>query len=191
MYSRAPESARTYRDAWLSDTSRGLVIVRYDLTTIWANPVAHQLAAFGINLSDGRLSIGNEAITDSLRRFVVGLDRTAGGWAATVPGGEQIVVRGDPTTPDGMDPAVVLTFQLAHESEKHIVWAGLQATFGLTKTETSIVKRLLGGSGAECIAAETSVTLDTIRTHIRRVYLKLGVRSREQLFARLLQFRVG
>jgi DNA-binding CsgD family transcriptional regulator len=168
-----------------------MAIVQKDLVVVWANPVVHGMVAQGVHIADGRLSIGNRETTESLHRFVEDLDASPAGWATFVSPGEHLVIRADLAVPPDLPPAAVLTFQLTSQASSHLVWADLRKALGLTRSEAAIVEQLLEGHGAEDIAAHSPVTLETVRTHIRRIYHKLGVGSREQLFAKLLQFRVG
>jgi DNA-binding CsgD family transcriptional regulator len=59
------------------------------------------------------------------------------------------------------------------------------AKYGLTNTERKIVSLLATGSTAIEIARASGSSLLTIRTHIKRAYAKMEVRSREKMFARL------
>lgn len=70
-------------------------------------------------------------------------------------------------------------------------WSDFGAVFGLTPAEERIARMLTGGDGVEEIAADAAITVETARTHIRRIYNKVGVGSREHLTAVLLPFRLG
>lgn len=65
----------------------------------------------------------------------------------------------------------------------------LDTAFGLTKAEHRVLLALLDGNEAEALAAMHGVSVETTRTHIRSIYMKVGVGSRERLFARLQHFR--
>lgn len=64
-----------------------------------------------------------------------------------------------------------------------------ESIFGLTASENRIVLALLRGSTADMIAGASGVSVTTVRTHVRKIYQKLGVGSREQLLHRLNQYR--
>lgn len=58
--------------------------------------------------------------------------------------------------------------------------------YGLTKVEKKIAGQLIRGLTAAEIAIENGSALLTVRTHIKRIYSKMGVNCREKLFAQLL-----
>lgn len=66
--------------------------------------------------------------------------------------------------------------------------ADLHSAFGFTQTESRVACRLMGGRTAGETADELGVSLETVRTHIKRAYAKLGVSSREGFFYRLTPF---
>jgi len=64
----------------------------------------------------------------------------------------------------------------------------LKQAFGLTPAEGRVANSLLGGKTAEETAEGLGVSLETVRTHIKRAYAKLGVSSREGFFHMLTPF---
>jgi DNA-binding CsgD family transcriptional regulator len=56
--------------------------------------------------------------------------------------------------------------------------------FGLSKREKEILQLLVEGLSYKQIAAQCFVTLDTISTHIKRIYNKLNIHSRSELSAK-------
>ena len=66
--------------------------------------------------------------------------------------------------------------------------ADLRAAFGLTPTESRVAYHLICGLTAEETAQELGISLETVRTHIKRAYAKLDVSSREAFFHRLTPF---
>ena len=85
--------------------------------------------------------------------------------------------------------AVSLTIHLTG-SRFEARYADLRAPFGLTNAEHQIVIQLVRGRTAEHIASDTGSSVGTVRTHIRNIYAKLDVSSREMLFYRLRPFRI-
>jgi DNA-binding NarL/FixJ family response regulator len=54
----------------------------------------------------------------------------------------------------------------------------------LTPREADVLELLQGGRSNAEIAAALHVSVETVRTHARRIYRKLGVRTRRELRAR-------
>lgn len=65
----------------------------------------------------------------------------------------------------------------------------LAETFDLTRAESRVLSDLLAGHDAEALSVKRGVSIETTRTHIKNIYAKVGVKSREGLFARLQGFR--
>jgi len=55
----------------------------------------------------------------------------------------------------------------------------------LTEREMTVLRLLVGGMSNKEIAKETSVSVNTVKTHVRSIYGKLGVGSRARLVARV------
>lgn len=66
--------------------------------------------------------------------------------------------------------------------------ADLEPMFGVTPCEHQVVVQLLRGYSSREIAAQSAKSILTIRTHVKRAYGKIGVKTRGQLFARLLPY---
>jgi DNA-binding CsgD family transcriptional regulator len=58
-----------------------------------------------------------------------------------------------------------------------------KALFGLTQAETAVAADLVKGLDAGAIAHRAGVSVGTVRTHIRHIFEKAGVRSQAQLVA--------
>jgi DNA-binding CsgD family transcriptional regulator len=67
-------------------------------------------------------------------------------------------------------------------------WADLREAFGLTASEREIAQALSSGLTAEAVAQKLQTSVKTVRTHIRHIYSKLGVSSREELFHKLTPY---
>lgn len=74
------------------------------------------------------------------------------------------------------------------EIDRH--WADLREAFGLTASERDIAQALASGFTAEAVAQELRTSIKTVRTHIRHVYSKLDVSSREELFRKLTPYMI-
>ena len=54
----------------------------------------------------------------------------------------------------------------------------------LTPREAEVMELLQSGKSNAEIANELNVSVETVRSHARRIYRKLGVRTRRELLAR-------
>ena len=64
-----------------------------------------------------------------------------------------------------------------------------QALLGLTHAETAVAAQMAAGAGPQAIAERTGVSTGTVRTHIRNLFAKAGVRSQVELLARFADLR--
>ena len=62
--------------------------------------------------------------------------------------------------------------------------------YGLTRSEHEITRKMLQGHSVAEIAVELNKAELTVRTHIKRLYVKVRVRTKEQLFATILKLMV-
>ena len=64
------------------------------------------------------------------------------------------------------------------------------ANFNLSKRELEVLELLVKGHTYKRIAADTFVSIDTVRSHIKNIYLKLQVNSATEAVAKALQQRL-
>ena len=69
-------------------------------------------------------------------------------------------------------------------------YADLDMVFGLTRTEHRVLLDLLDGRDAVGLSELRGTSVETARTHIRRIYEKMAVGSREELCRRAAPFRL-
>lgn len=67
----------------------------------------------------------------------------------------------------------------------------LQFAYGLTAKEAEAALGLLDGLSPYMIAQRCGVTINTTRTHLKRIYEKIGVQGQTELTARLLKGPIG
>lgn len=76
------------------------------------------------------------------------------------------------------------------DSDGHDIYCDLDQAFGLTAAEHRVLLSLLSGNDADRLTRELGVSIETVRTHIRNIYAKMEVNSRERLFAKVQPFRI-
>lgn len=84
----------------------------------------------------------------------------------------------------GFDPRALVVVR-GMEKENTQLAAALQTAFSLTATEAQIALTLANGKTPENVAARRGVSLATVRTQMKSIYSKLGVRTQVELTARL------
>ena len=176
--------------AWIDGDSRPHLIVDDGLRIHWANSAAvSQLQrAQEIEERGGCLVLSDsEATSTLLRRLstaqsdlvtcVMPLESADGHLlirARRLECGDEILFGMVLVRTDGSDPSR---------------FRDLDKAFGLTPAENRVLLSLLDGKDADQITREVDVSMVTIRTHIRSIYSKLEVNSRERLFAKAMPFR--
>lgn len=156
----------------------------------WLNVAADRLLATrpGLEVRSGGLHATDAANNDALRQL---LDRVIFG-ASTLcierPERDGWILMRARCLDSSASTCIGLSLAEATERNRRS-YEHLDTAFGLTKTEHRVLLALLAGNDADALAAMHHVSVETIRTHIRGIYQKVGVRSREGLFARLQPFQ--
>lgn len=179
-------------EQWMHSDHLPRAILAESLALIWANGAAHRIFEAGTSLvlEDGRLACAESGSTPSLARFVRECDEQVRGFfLADETGSAFTVVRGRVIDASEGHRRLGLVF---YEETAGFLrrYLDVADAFQLTAAEAQVVNQLLEGNTAEEITRRLSVSMATTRTHIRSIYRKLGVTSREALFARLQPFRL-
>lgn len=85
-----------------------------------------------------------------------------------------------------LDSGKVLVIVRDHSHPGALRGEVLKALYGLTDAEVAVAQALLGGRNPESVAAERGVSMPTIRTQVRYILDKAGVRSLRELEGLLL-----
>ncbi|GLS01200.1 hypothetical protein GCM10007859_12110 [Brevundimonas denitrificans] len=184
-----PEAAR-YFDHRAATGRSAEMLVSAELEVLWSNAAALALMSRRgpVSLSDNRLILPLRAQEDSLRAFLTGLDEGVGAWALKVE--DRWLVRAETIAPADAPPAWLLTWQAMAHADRYL-WSDIGAHLRLTSSETRVLRNLVDGLTVDQAADQLAISVQTVRTHVRRIYAKLGVRNRETLFAAVLPYRWG
>lgn len=168
---------------WVDGERRARLIVTRDLDVMWMNEAARALRDDGeaFEVRDGRLMPRSPIIAS-----LVGAARPEEAGCAVVPGegGRHWVawVREVCAPPKAL---IGLTIQRARAE---IRFQALIENHLLTPSEGRIIEMLLAGIETGRVAQALDISIETLRTHLKHAYQKLGVRSRGELFAEALSF---
>lgn len=186
---RGPDVSRYFEHR--AATGRAMeMMVGAELELLWTSAAALAQASLAgpFSLSNDRLILPRRGQEEALRAFLAGLGEEAGVWALEADG--RWLVRAEPIAPAEAPRAWMLTWQAMNGADRYL-WADIGLALRLTPSETRILHSLLNGHTVEQTASRLAVSVQTARTHVRRIYLKTSVNSREQLFAAVLPYRWG
>lgn len=177
---------------WLEREEVARVLVSEDLRLLWANGAARKSLAdeTDLELRDNVLCTYNRAHQAALLDFVAGCGADIR--TLCLPREDSkghVLFRAREVGARGRRRFFGISF---HRSGSDFVarFADLREAFQLTSSEQMVLQRMLDGATAQEISAAAGLSIETVRTHIRNIYVKVDVTSRERLFARLRPYRL-
>jgi len=177
---------------WIDREERARVLVDANLTAHWVSSRAEALmnANNSIQHWNGRILPRDRRIEGELMTFVERATSEVSAQCISDPDtGEQVVLTAT-RLPSPWEHLVGMTIQRT-SYDFSVRLADLKQALGLTRTEARVAHHLFCGNSAEETADNLEVSLETVRTHIKRAYAKLGVSSREQFFHKLTPFVIS
>lgn len=173
-------------ESLLSKRGIGVLLIGEELSVLHSSPVAHsQLAEAGWSITAGQLEQRDECKTSLLRNAFSSC-------FSEQRHKEQSLILGD--FPDSLiisysysrktegDPTAILatTRSLSGgcwEEAEH----RLASTFGLTNRESQLGVHLGRGLGLDDFASQYFLTVNTVKTHLKQLFKKLGVNKQIQV----------
>ncbi|PWG03506.1 helix-turn-helix transcriptional regulator [Sphingosinicella humi] len=156
----------------------------------WTNSAANAELASSQTFADqnGRLVIKTLGQSDAFKQFMEGADMTPSCFCVPAADGNgHMIISCQELAASNRTRYFGLLFRRAGRKEQ-IRCAALDQAFGLTRAEIRTLTSLLDGSTAEEISHDHGTTVATVRSHIKSIYSKLEVRSREALFHKARPF---
>jgi len=176
---------------WLAFDARARLIVSADLRVRWHNPRALEClrGCSSLHLRNRELVFGTPTIQRTFAAFVFTLDDQLRTLALAGDDEDDVLLlRGWGTRRDGV---MLACLEIIRDNDDFVCeYRDIDTVFRLTPAEHRIVVRSLSGHTVTTIAAELGLSVDTVRTHVRHIYSKVGVGSREELLGRLSPYRV-
>ena len=175
---------------WLESVTSGLLLVDGELNVHWSNSIARGWIASQqpLSLVGTRLHLGRSQ--EQLRKLLNRADLDFDGICVPLEGrGSHLVVSARRITAADEAPFYGLIARRTDDLNTRLL--GVDEAFRLTGAEARVLKLLIRGKTAQGIAGHLDISVDTVRTHIRNLYTKLGVSSREALFMRLRPFMIA
>ncbi len=180
-----------YFTFWPFHGTRQAFLLTESLRVIWASSalVAVDRTA-PIRVSGDALIFADRAKQAHFSAFAERVASEPSVWVYEKESAGFLLIRCERFKPDGQAAVLGCLISDTHSQDSH-VWADLGHVFGLTSAEAVLARRLADGELLVNVAVALSITQETAKTHLRRVYAKLGVSSREEFYAKLLPFRVN
>lgn len=175
---------------WIERDPVARLICSDELIIAWTNPAARAALARGGDLEqrDGHLATCDRAQQNELCAFAKGCDQVLATLVLPRHGDDgYLLMRGRRIGPG--DGHIGLTF-FTTGPDFRALHADLERAFGLTPAEHRVLLRMIEGLNADAIADAMDLSIETVRSHIRNLYTKMGVASREAMFARVAPFRL-
>lgn len=156
-------------------------------TIYWMNQAAERcLREFGATLSGRRIQLAQREKQKTFEEFLAGTTAETRSWILDLSGDRLALVFRCRTI--GETGFRILT--IFHPENPPTSVPDVGALFGLTPSETRILEGIVDGRRADDLAESLGISIETVRTHIRRFYNKMGVNSREQMIAKVSAYRV-
>lgn len=175
---------------WVTKETKARLIVDRTMRLLWANAAAHEMLLHGAHIT-----LGDEGVVvrrDELRLMIEQAMRGRADESLFVIEhsddiGSDLLVRFERLREDGGKACFGL--QLIRHAPTPGGWSELLAShFQLTPKQAQVLMRMISGESSEDIARALRISVETVRTHVRDVYGKLRVSSREELFVRVRPF---
>jgi DNA-binding CsgD family transcriptional regulator len=169
--------------AWINRERRARLIVTPRADVLWISAAARALIEAGspLHIQGGRLTGTSQRSSERLLWLLASVDDPAPCWVMEetdlVIWAQQIQAAGS--------TSIGLTIRPVGEDLEITALADARH---LTAAEARIVGMMLGGAETGRIAQALDISVETLRTHVKHVYRKLGVNSRGELFAKALPF---
>jgi DNA-binding CsgD family transcriptional regulator len=133
-------------------------------------------------LSPDHAEVGEALASRQLRSVVFATTRTGRPVVDTVPTPDGwVALQGEPVDA-GRPGEVAVTME---GTSSRVLLAGAVAWHGLTPREQAVVERILDGLPVKQIASGLGISIHTVKDHLKAIYRKTGVHSRDELIAGL------
>jgi len=186
---RAVAGAGSLALQWLESVDTALLLVDSNLSIHWANPLARNWLKSNEPLCEIRNQLHVGRSQQQLRTLLRRADKDLDGISVRIDGrGAHLIVTARRISKKDEEAFYGLIARRTDQLDTKLL--GVDEAFRLTSAEGRVLQELIRGQTAQSIAPRLGVSVETVRTHIRSVYTKLEVGSREALFMRLRPFMI-
>ena len=199
---RANFANRIALDA-LDSIAMGILIVDDGARLVHANAAGQRIAELGdgVALRGDLIRLHDPEQDTALRRLIrsalaaarTGAIRPSEALSVTRPSGREplpllagTLWHNAPRQIGGLDRPLALLFVSVPEEPQEAPAALLQRLFGFTRAEARVCERLVQGQALDAIAADLAITIDTVRVHLKNVFVKADVKRQAELVAKIM-----
>lgn len=162
---------------------------------LWSNANATASLAERRDVQDrkGMLTTVNRGLQSQLEAFVGSRTGELASWNLPRSDGDgdgSLIIRAQRLSKEDDGHCTYSLLFFGGGSDFHARYANLAAIFNLTASEHRVLLEMIEGHDARGAAAKFDLSIDTVRSHIRGIYAKIGAGSREELFSKLRPHRL-
>ncbi|MCT2559224.1 LuxR C-terminal-related transcriptional regulator [Tsuneonella sp. YG55] len=168
---------------WVYRLSLPRLVVNADLQLLWANRVAETVLASGqmVRRRGETLWFDDHLGQDHWRERLSEVGADLARLVVTDPRGHPNLIIGAFRRSDGTRRDAIFLSLMAVSQSLDLTKSGLAAMFDLTNAERQIAQMLVDLRSPREISESLGVSINTVRTHIRGIYVKLAVSSQREL----------
>ena len=169
------------------------MILDQDMRILWSNAgAAAELAARrDMEAEGGALRTVNRGLQRTLNGFFGSCTSELASWNLPRSDGDgSLIIRAQQLTSDAAGGCTYGVLFFGSGSDFEARYADLDRVFRLTASEYRVLQQMIRGHDANAVAAALDVSIETVRSHIRGIYAKVEVTSREGLFSKLRPYRL-
>jgi len=177
--------------AWIDADVQPRLICDPALTLIWSNVAAANALATGpvLQLKQGVLAMSDRADQALLGSFVAESNDVLTTCAFSSGTGGYLLLRARRIArTSGLERIGISFVQCTRNFS--VRYADIEHVFKLTPAEYRVLMKMTDGLTADAIARSSKLSVETVRSHIRQLYIKIDVVSREALFEKIGAFRL-
>lgn len=192
MLAPSPDRAALCLQSWAEREQTPRVIVDDNLRLVWTNRSARKLleGRKDLEVREGLLAARSARNHQALVDFIESTGSALSSFCFPSEDGDgHMLFRAVEVHRDPDARYLGLVFYRSGSDFK-ARYADLDKVFQLTGTEHRVLQQLLDGKTADEVASEFGVSIETTRSHIRQIYSKVDVTSREGLFSRARPYRI-
>ena len=177
---------------WLARDVRPRVVITPELKVLWCNhsATAMLIPPQPVFLHQNSLCLSPTVDAEPFHRFLAGLEAAVERCLVNDPAVERGILLSGWAIKRQEVSLIFLEFVLRElPLDSHN--SGMATQFGLTNAECDVIDILARMESAQAIATQLHVSVNTIRTHIRRIYSKLGITNQMQLMRTIVAYCGG